>query len=83
MTKNENKNTNKKEPLRIVVFIIAAAYIIYMWVEKDIASVYAGMPAEQMLPLVLTTFAVTLAKVALLAGGVLLVKWIIGKFKDR
>ena len=69
--------------LRWVVGGISICWIIYMWVEKDIASVYAGMPAEQMLPLVLTTVAVTLAKVALLAGGVLLVKWIIGKFKNR
>lgn len=31
-------NKKKKEPWRIVVVIISFAIIIYMWVEKDIAS---------------------------------------------
>jgi hypothetical protein len=81
MTKNENKNTNKKEPLRIVVFIIAAAYIIYMWVEKDIVAIYSSMPPEQALPMAVTTIVVSFLKVAILAGGILLVKWIVGKLK--
>ena len=81
MTKNENKNTNKKEPLRIVVFIIAAAYIIYMWVEKDIVAIYSSMPPEQALPMAATTIVVSFLKVAILAGGILLVKWIAGKLK--
>ena len=57
----------KREPWRIVVGILVIAFIVYMWVEKDIASTY--------------TAAVTLLKVAAMAGGILLVKWIIGKFK--
>ena len=71
----------KREPWRIVVGILAIAFIVHMWVEKDIASTYAALPKEQLLPVILTSAAVTLLKAAAMAGGILLVKWIIGKFK--
>ena len=71
----------KREPWRIVVFIIAATYIVYMWVEKDIVAIYSSMPPEQALPMAVTTIVVSLLKVAILAGGILLVKWILGKFQ--
>ena len=71
----------KKEPWRYVVAAISVIYIVYMWAQKDVAGIYAAMPAEQALPLVATTLAVSLAKVALLTGGILLAKWILGKFR--
>ena len=52
-----------------------------MWVEKDIASTYAALPKEQLLPVILTSAAVTLLKVGAMAGVILLVKWIIRRFK--
>lgn len=69
----------KREPWRIVVAILSIGFIIYMWVEKDVAAIYHSMPAEQALPLVVTTVAVSLMKVGALTVGILLVKWIIGK----
>ena len=72
-------NKQKKEPWRIVVALISVAYIIYMWVEKDIAAIYSNMPAEQAFPLAITTIVVSLAKVGLMTVGILLIKWIIGK----
>lgn len=74
-------NSQKKEPWRIVVAIISIMFIIYMWVEKDIVAIYSSMPAEQALPLAVTTIAVSLVKVGLLTVGILLIKWIVGKFK--
>ena len=71
---------SKKEPWRIIVAIISIAFIIYMWVEKDIIAIYSSMPAEQALPLAVTTVAVSLFKVAMLTVGILLIKWIAGKF---
>lgn len=71
----------KKEPWRIVVAIISIMFIIYMWIEKDIASIYSSMPAEEALPLVVTTIAVTLVKVGLMTVGILCIKWIVGKIK--
>lgn len=52
-----------------------------MWVKKDVAGIYAAMPAEHALPMIVTTWAVSLLKTAALAGVILLVKWIIGKVK--
>ena len=78
MSNNENK---KKEPWRIIVFIISVAYIVFMWVRKDIADIYVTMPAEQVVPLIATTIAVSLIKVAAIAGAVLLIRWVIGKVK--
>ena len=71
----------KKEPWRYLVAAISVIYIVYMWAEKDILSIYGNLPTEQMVPLIVTTVAVTLIKVALIAGGILLVKWLVGKFK--
>lgn len=71
----------KKEPWRIVVATIAIMYIIYMWVEKDVLAIYNSMPAEQALPLIVTTIAVTLIKVGVLTVGILFIKWIVGKLK--
>ena len=71
----------KKEPWRIVVFILALAYIIYMWVEKDVLSIYATMPPEQALPLAVTTVAVSLLKGGALTVGILLLKWVVNKIR--
>ena len=79
----DSKDTKKKELWRIIVGMIAIAFIVYMWVKKDIASIYATMPKEQVVPLIATTIAVSLIKVAAIAGGILLLKWIIGKIKKK
>ena len=73
------ENQQKREPWRIVAFILGVLLIVAMWVKKDIAGTYAALPKEQMAPMVATTVMVLLAKVAAIAGGVLLVKWIAGK----
>ena len=78
-----NNNKKKIEPWRIIVFVIAVAFIVFMWVKKDIAEIYATMPSEQIVPLVVTTIAVSLLKVAVIAGVILLIKWIIGKMKKK
>jgi len=76
-----NKKRRKKEPWRIVVGVLAVAWIVFMWVKKDIVSIYTTMPKEQIVPLIVTTLAVSLLKVAVLAGVILLVKWLWGKLK--
>ena len=70
----------KKEPWRIVVGILAMAFIIYTWIDKDILDIYSTMPKEQMIPMIATTIAVTLLKVAAITLGILLVKWIFKRF---
>ena len=79
----ENKDNKKKEPWRIIVGILAIIFILYMWVKKDIVTIYTTMPKEQVAPLIATTIAVSLIKVAAITGGILLIKWIISKFKNK
>ena len=78
-----NENNKKKEPWRIVAFIMGIIFIIYMWVKNDIISIYTTMPREQVVPLIVTTLAVTLIKVAVIAGGLFLIKWGIGKIANK
>lgn len=75
----DSYNKKEKEPWRIALFVISIAFIVYTWVEKDILEIYATMPKEQIFPMIVTTLAVTLLKVAGIAGGILLVKWLAGK----
>ena len=78
-----NENKKKIEPWRIIVFTISIVIIVFLWVRKDIADIYTTMPTEQIAPLIATTIAVSLLKVALIAGIVFLIKWIIGKIKNK
>ena len=74
---------NNKEPGRIIVGIASIAYIVFMWVKKDIVSIYTTMPQEQIVPLIATTVAVSIFKVSLIACAILLLKWIIGKISSK
>lgn len=74
---------NKREPWRIIVGIIAIAYIIFMWVKKDIVSIYATMPPEEVIPLIVTTVVVSFVKVALITVGILVIKWGIRKVQKK
>jgi hypothetical protein len=76
-------NQKKIEPWRIIVFVIAVAFIIGMWVKKDIAEIYATVPAEQVVPLIVTTVAVSLVKVAVIALGIYIIQWIAKKIKTK
>ena len=78
-----SENNKKKEPWRIIVGIIAVGYIIFMWVKKDIVSIYTTMPQEEIIPLIVTTMAVSFIKVAVLTGGILLVKFGISKIRIK
>ena len=54
-----------------------------MWVKKDIWAIYSSMSKEQMIPLLVTNLVVTLVKVVVLAGCILLIKWLIGKIRKK
>ena len=73
----------KKEPWRILVGIISIVYIVFLWVKKDIVGIYSTMPQEQVVPLIATTVLVSLVKVFAIAGGILLVKWLARKIKEK
>jgi hypothetical protein len=67
----------KVEPWRIVVGIISILFIVFMWAKKDIVSIYQTAPKEQLIPMLVTTVAVSLLKVGSIAGVVFLVKLIL------
>lgn len=67
----------KKEPWRIAVGVISILFIVFMWVKKDIVAIYQTAPKEQLVPMLVTTVAVSLLKVGLIAGVVFLVKLIL------
>lgn len=69
----------KKEPWRITVFVLSLAFIVGMWIKKDIAGMYSSMELFDALPLIVTGATVTCIKVAILTGLILLIKWIIGR----
>ena len=73
----------KKKPWRIFVFLLSIAFIVCLWVKKDVASIYQTAPKEQVLPLIITSVAVSLLKVLFIAGAVLLLKWILSKLSKR
>ena len=73
----------KREPWHIAVGVLAIAFIVYMWAKKDIAALYSTLPPEQLLPVLVTTIGVTLLKIGAMAGGILLLRWIIGKTRQH
>ena len=54
-----------------------------MWSTKDVAGQYADLPREDLLPLLVTNAAVTLLKVAAIAGAVWLVRWTVAQWNKR
>lgn len=74
---------NGKEPWRLVIGIVAIVYIIFMWVKKDIVSIYISMPKDQVIPVIITTVLVSLLKVVVLAFVVWFIKWLISKIKKK
>jgi type IV secretory pathway VirB2 component (pilin) len=78
----DHNSKKKTEPWRIIVALISVAYIVFMWVKKDIAAIYESMPAEKIVPMIATTVWVSVLKVLAIAGVILAVKWIVGKIKN-
>jgi hypothetical protein len=72
------KKEKKADLWRIIAAVISGLYIIYLWSSKDIE---AAAGSENMLPIIVTSILVAAAKLALLAGAILLIKWLSKKFK--
>lgn len=73
----------KLVPWRVCAFVLGVLAIAYMWATKDVTAVYSTLPAEAVIPMIVTNFAVTLLKVAVIAAVVWGVKRIAGKFAQR
>ena len=75
----DNKNKKKTDVWRIILFIASILFIVFMWIRKDIVTIYTTMPANQVTSMIATTITVSLIKAAAIAGSVILIKWFIGK----
>ena len=71
------------KPVRLVLFTVGVIWIAAMWAKKDIAATLATVPAEAAIPMIITSLAITLLKVALYAAVILLIKWLAGKLGGR
>ena len=74
------KKGTKRDLWRIIAAVISGLYIIYLWSSKDIE---AAAGSENMVPIIVTSILVSTAKLALIAGAVLLIKWLSRKFKKK
>ena len=74
------KKEKKADLWRIIAAVISGLYIIYLWSSKDIE---AAAGSENMLPVIVTSILVSTAKLALVAAAVLLIKWLMRKFKKK
>ena len=72
------KKGKKTDLWQIIAAVISGLYIIYLWSSKDIE---AAAGSENMVPIIVTSILVSTAKLALIAGAVLLIKWLSKKFK--
>lgn len=73
----------KKTPLRWVMGLLSAAFIVYLWSTKDIAAQYAGLPKEELIPLLTVNVVVTLVKVLVIAGGIWLLRALAAKVNKK
>lgn len=73
---------NKIEPWRLVVGGISILFIIAMWVIKDVGSIYANLPKEELIPVVVTSIFVTLLKVSIIAIGVIVLRKVFDQSKQ-
>lgn len=69
-------NENTKRPMRIVIGILAAAYIVYMLVRTDIVAILSTMPADRLLPIFVICMVFLLIKFVFQRGIAFLIKWL-------
>ncbi len=73
----------ERKPRRIAVAILSVIVIAIMWIKKDVLGLWSGVSSEDLLPLLATNGAVMLFKIALIAGGIYLIKIIAAKIKTN
>ena len=73
----------ERKPRRIAVAVLSIIVIAIMWIKKDVLGLWSGISSEDLLPLLVTNGAVMLLKIAVLAGGIYLVKMLFVKIKKK
>lgn len=73
----------KIEPRRLVLGLASFAYIIFLWVKKNVAGAWSSLSTEALLPVILTSVAVSALKIVAIAAVVFLVRWLISKCGEK
>jgi len=77
----------KNASWRTILRCISMGFILYMYGKKDILpnvlSLYSTMSKERVIPLMIITIGVSLVKIVVITGAVLLVKWVVRKGKEK
>ena len=73
----------ERKPRRIAVAVLSVIVIAIMWIKKDVLGLWSGISGEDILPLLMTNGIVMLAKIALLAGGIYVIKIIAAKIMNK
>ncbi len=73
----------ERKPRRIAIGVLSIIVIAIMWIKKDVLGLWSGVSSEDLLPLLVTNGAVMLLKIAVLAGGIYLVKMLFVKIKKK
>lgn len=75
------KSEKKISWQRWLLAVASIIAIIVMWTRKNVAGQFAGMSAADALPMIVINVAVTGAKVAVMAGVLLLARRIAAKLR--
>ena len=73
----------ERKPRRIAIGVLSIIVIAIMWIKKDVLGLWSNVSSEDLLPLLVTNGAVMLLKIAVLVGGIYLVKMLFVKIKKK
>lgn len=73
----------ERKPRRIAVAVLSVIVIAIMWIKKDVLGLWSGIGTEDLLPMLATNAVVMIVKIAVLAGGIYLVKMLFSKIAKK
>lgn len=73
----------ERKPRRIAVAVLSVIVIAIMWIKKDVLGLWSNISSEDLLPLLATNAVIMLAKIAILAGVIYLVKMLLAKIINK
>ncbi|MBE6900463.1 MAG: hypothetical protein E7479_07370 [Ruminococcaceae bacterium] len=73
----------ERKPRRIAIGVLSIIVIAIMWIKKDVLGLWSGVSSEDLLPMLATNAVVMIIKIAVLAGGIYLVKMLFNKIRKK
>ena len=73
----------ERKPRRIAIGALSIIVIAIMWIKKDVLGLWSNVSSEDLIPMIATNAVVMIVKIAVLAGGIYLVKMLFIKIKKK